>query len=129
MPGVNPGDSVKLCPLTCGVLVLRVMGGFWVMVFAMEPAAVGLSAATEAGLAAVKAAGVAAGAPAMLGVTHMGGDMDSVAFAEALRAVAVAYVGVAGEHVAERGLFSAAQSLAAVTATATEAVRAAAAVL
>lgn len=99
------------------------------MVFAMEPAAVGLSAATEAGLAAAKAAGVAAGAPAMLGITHLGGDADSVVFAEALRAVAAAYLGVAGEQVAQRGLFSGAQSLAAVTTTATEAVRAAAAAL
>lgn len=99
------------------------------MVFAMEPAVVGLSATTEAGLAATKAAAVATGAPAMLGVTHLGGDADSLLFAEALRAVAAAYVGAAGQHVAQRGLLSGAQSLAAVTTTATEAVRAAAAAL
>ncbi len=99
------------------------------MVFAMEPAAVGAAAATEAGLAAAAAAGVAAGAPALLGVTHLGGDVDSVEFAEALRAVAAAYVGVAGEHVAQRGLFAGAQSLSVVTASATEAMRAAAAAL
>lgn len=99
------------------------------MVFAMEPAAVGLSAAVESGLTAQKAAGVAAGSPAMLAVTHMGGDADSVEFMAALQAVAAAYVGVAGEHVTQRGLFSGSQALAGVTAVATEAVRAAAAAL
>lgn len=99
------------------------------MVFAMEPAVVGVSAATEAGLAAQKAAGLATGSPAMLAVTHMGGDADSVEFAAALQAVAAAYLGMAGQHVTQRGLFSGAQALAGVTAVATEAVRAAAAAL
>lgn len=99
------------------------------MVFAMEPAAVGTSAAVESGLAAQKAAGVAAGSPAMLAVTHMGGDADSVEFSVALQAVAAAYVAAASQHVAQRGLFSSAQALAGVTAVATEAVRAAAAAL
>jgi hypothetical protein len=94
------------------------------MVFAMEPAAVGAAAATEAGLAAAAAAGVAAGAPALLGVTHLGGDVELHRIH-----VAAAYVGVAGEHVAQRGLFAGAQSLSVVTASATEAMRAAAAAL
>ena len=99
------------------------------MVFAMEPAAVGLSSATESGLAAAAAAGAAAGGPALLGVTYLGADVDSVEFAEALRAVMAAYLGVTGEHVAQRGLLAQAQSLAAVTAVATESLRAAAAAL
>jgi hypothetical protein len=100
-----------------------------VVVFAMVPAGVGVSAATEAGLAAEKAAGVAAVGPALLSVTHMGGDVDSLVFAQVLRAVAAEFIGVAGQHVAARAGFSGAQSLAAVTAEASEAVRAAAATI
>jgi hypothetical protein len=96
------------------------------VVFSMVPAGVGVSAATEAGLAAEKAAGVAAGSPALLGVMHMGGDADSVVFAQVLRAVAAEFVGIAGEHVAARAGFSGAQSLAAGVTVASEAVRAAA---
>jgi hypothetical protein len=100
-----------------------------VVVFAMEPAVVGVSAAAESGLAAEKASGVASGAPGLLSVLHMGEDVDSQVFAAALRAVAANYVGVAGEHVAQRAGFSGAQSLAGVTAVATEAMRAAAAAI
>jgi hypothetical protein len=95
----------------------------------MLPAGVQGSSAMEAGLSAEKAAGVAEASPALLSVMHMGGDVDSVVFAQVLRAIAAEFVGVAGQHVAARAGFSGAQSLAAVTAVATEAVRAAAATL
>jgi hypothetical protein len=96
------------------------------VVFSMVPAGVGVSAATEAGLAGEKAAGVAGVSPALLSVMHMGGDLDSLVFAQVLRAVAAELIGVAGEHVAARAGFSGAQSLAATTAVASEAMRAAA---
>jgi hypothetical protein len=99
------------------------------MVFAMEPAVVGVSAATQSGLAAEMSGAAGAVAPALLGVTHMGADADSLIFAEVCRAVAAAHLGVAGQHAMARGLFSGAQSLAAVTAVATEAMRAAAATI
>jgi hypothetical protein len=96
------------------------------MVFAMEPAVVGASAVTQAGLAAQMGAGAASGASTLLGVMPMGADADSAEFAAALAAVGAAYVSIAGEHAAARASFSGAQSLAGVTAVATEAARAAA---
>ncbi|OBA77002.1 PE family protein [Mycobacterium sp. 1554424.7] len=96
------------------------------MVFAMEPVAVGAAAAAQAELAAQTGASAAAGSPTLLGVMPMGADADSVAFAAALAAVGAAYVAAAGEHAAQRGLFSDAQSLAETTTVASEATRAAA---
>jgi hypothetical protein len=83
---------------------------------------VGASAAAEAGIAAQLGAAASAAAAALLGVMPMGADLDSVQFAEALNAAGATYLGTAGEHLANRGLFSGAQSLAAATYTATEVV-------
>jgi hypothetical protein len=94
--------------------------------FGMQFDAVGASAAMESGLAAEKAGAVAAASPAALGIMHMGGDLDSLAFAQVARMVAAELMATAGEHVAARAGFSGAQSLAGVTTAATEAVRAAA---
>ena len=96
------------------------------MVFGMVPEAVGGSSAMEAGLAAQKAAAVAAAASASLGVMHMGGDLDSLMFAQVARMAAAELLATAGDHVAARAGFSGAQSLASVTTVASEAVRAAA---
>ncbi|POY14657.1 PE family protein, partial [Mycobacterium kansasii] len=52
----------------------------------MEPAVVGVSALAQAGLAAQQGAGVAAGAPTLVGVMPMGEDADSAAFTAALAA-------------------------------------------
>lgn len=75
--------------------------------------AVGMSAATEAAIAAQVGAAAAAAAPALLGAMPMGADLDSVQFAAALNAAGFAYLATAGEQVATRGLFSGAQSVAA----------------
>jgi hypothetical protein len=100
-----------------------------VVVFSMVPAGVGVSAATEAGLAAELGAGAAGVAPALLGPLPMGADADSVWFAEVCRSVAAQHLAVAGQHAASRGLFSGAQSLAVATTVATEVMRAAAAAI
>ncbi len=96
------------------------------MVFSMVPEVVGASAAMEAGLAAEKAAAVAAASPASVGISHMGGDLDSLEFAQLARMAAAELMATAGEHVAARAGFSGAQSLAGVTTQASEAIRAAA---
>ncbi|KZS83268.1 hypothetical protein B4U45_20645 [Mycobacterium persicum] len=96
------------------------------MVFAMEPAVVGVSVLAQAGLAAQQGVGIAAGAPMLVGVVPMGVDADSAAFAAALAAVGAAYVSAAAEHAAARGMFSDAQSVAAGITVASEAMRAAA---
>ncbi len=95
------------------------------MVFAVEPAVVGASAMTQAGLAGQLGAGVAAAAPTLSAVAPMGEDADSAAFTAALVAVGAAYVSTAGEHAAARGMFSDAQSVAGAAAVASEAMRAA----
>jgi hypothetical protein len=95
------------------------------MVFAMEPDAVGASAASQAELSAETGVAVGSGAPTLLGVMPMGADADSAEFAAALAAVGAAYVAAANEHAAARGLFSGAQSLAAATTVSSEAIRAA----
>ncbi|UGT90459.1 PE domain-containing protein [Mycobacterium ostraviense] len=51
------------------------------MVFAVEPAVVGASAMTQAGLAARLGAGVAAAAPTLSAVVPVGEDADSAACA------------------------------------------------
>ncbi|ETW25881.1 hypothetical protein MGAST_00145 [Mycobacterium gastri 'Wayne'] len=94
------------------------------MVFAVEPAVVGASAMTQAGLAARLGAGVAAAAPTLSAVVPVGEDADSAACTAVVDA---AYSSIAGEHAAERGVFSDAQSMAGATvAVVSEAMRAAA---
>jgi len=96
------------------------------VVFGMEFEVVGASAAMEAGLAAQKAAGVAAASPASVGILNMGGDLDSHGFAQVARMVAAELMATAGQHVAARAGFSGATSLAGATTVASEAMRAAA---
>ncbi|KZS60787.1 hypothetical protein A4G26_28270 [Mycobacterium kansasii] len=96
------------------------------MVFAVEPVVVGASAAAQAGLAGQQGAGIAAGAPTLVGVMPMGEDGDSAAFAAALAEVGAAYVSTAAEHAAARGVFSDAQSVSAEMTVASAALRAAA---
>ncbi|AQT82228.1 PE family protein [Mycolicibacterium litorale] len=93
------------------------------------PTAIAASSATEAGVSAELGAGTAAASAALVGVTPMAVDADSAQFAAALNAAGAAYVASAAEHVAQRGMYSGAQSLAGLTYDATEALRAAAAAL
>jgi hypothetical protein len=95
-------------------------------VFGMDFGAVGASAAMEAGLAAEKAAAVAAASPASLGIMHMGGDLDSLAFAQVARMAAAELLAITGDHAANRAGFSGAQSLAGGVTAASEEIRAAA---
>ena len=94
------------------------------MVFGMEPAAVGVSAATEAGLAA-ESAGVAGA----LVPPPMALDADSVKFSALVAAAGQEHVAMGVQHATQRGLYSGAQSSAMLDAVATEALRAAAASL
>lgn len=93
------------------------------MALNVEPATVGVSAATEAGIGVGIAASASAAAAALTAVLPMGADLDSIAFAAALNAAGASYVGAAGEHFANRSMFAGAQDLAAATYTATEAIR------
>ena len=92
------------------------------MVLNVNPATIGASAATEGGVSAELAASTAAAAAALTAVLPMGADLDSIEFAAALNAAGAVYIGTAGEHLANRGLFSSAQALAAATYTATDAI-------
>lgn len=94
----------------------------WSMILNVNSATVAGSAATETGIGATLAAATAAAAEALVGVLPMGADLDSLAFAAALNSAGAAYVGTAGEHLANRALFAEAQNLAAVTYTAADAV-------
>jgi hypothetical protein len=100
-----------------------------VVVFAMDPAIVGLSAMTTAVATEEMGAAATAVAPALLNPVPMGADADSARFAAMCAAAGAAHVAVAEEHGLERGLYSGAQSLAMTTAVATEAMRAAAATI
>lgn len=92
------------------------------MILDVNAAAVSAAAATEAGIAAeLGTAGCAAGA-ALLGVLPMGADSDSVQFATAMNAAGAAYLGTTAGHLANRGLFAGAQSLAATTYTISDAI-------
>ncbi len=93
------------------------------MVLNVDPATVSASAAMEEGISTGLAAGTSAAAAALTAVLPMGADLDSIAFAAALNAAGASYVGTAAEHSANRSTFAAAQSLAATTYAATEAVR------
>jgi hypothetical protein len=92
------------------------------MVLNVNTAAVGASAATEAGIGTETSAAMAAAAEVLTGVMPMGADLDSVQFAAAVNAIGAAYIGTVMEHVADRELFAEAQDLAAATYTATEVV-------
>ena len=99
------------------------------MTFAMVPEVVGLSASTEAALAAQTAATAAGVAPALLAPVPMGMDSDSAKFALIAAAAGAAHVATAEQHGLMRGLYSGAQSLAMSTTVATELMRAAAAAI
>ena len=94
--------------------------------FAMVPAVVAGSAATEAGLAAETGAAAAGVAPVLLDPLPMGVDADSARFAAVAAAAGAAHVATAEQHGVMRGLYSGAQSLAVATTVATEVMRAAA---
>ena len=93
------------------------------MVFNVNTATVGASAAAEAGISAEVGASAAAAAAPLLAVMPMGADLDSIEFAAALNAAGEAYLASAGEHMANRGMFAGAQGLSAVTSAVTEAIR------
>jgi hypothetical protein len=92
----------------------------------VQPESVLASAGAESAISAETEAAAAAAAPALLGVTPMGGDPDSAMFSTALNACGASYLGVVTEHAAQRGLFAGTQSVAAAVYDATEAARAAA---
>jgi uncharacterized protein (DUF885 family) len=95
-------------------------------VFGMEPAAVGASAAMEAGLAA-ESGGAATGVAAGVVPPPMALDADSAKFSALVAAAGAEHVAMGVQHSSQRGLYSGAQSLAMLDAVATEAMRAAAA--
>lgn len=92
--------------------------------FSVESEAVLASSSAETGISVETAAAATSASPALLGVTPMGGDLDSLAFNEAVRACGSAYLGVVAEHAAQRGVFAGTQSVASGVYTATEAMRA-----
>ena len=96
------------------------------MVFSMEPAAVGGSAALEAGLAG-ESAGVVSATLGALVPPPMAADADSVKFSALVAAAGAEHVAMGVQHSTQRGLYAGAQSLAMLDAVATEAMRAAAA--
>jgi hypothetical protein len=96
------------------------------VVFGMEPAAVGASAAMEAGLAA-ESGGAATGVAGALVPPPMALDADSAKFSALVAAAGAEHVAMGVQHSSQRGLYSGAQSLAMLDAVATEAMRAAAA--
>lgn len=89
----------------------------------VDPATIGMSAATEQGISVGIAATTSVAAAALTAVLPMGADLDSIAFAAALNAAGASYLGTAAEHSANRSEFAGAQALAAATYTATEAIR------
>ncbi len=96
------------------------------MTFAMVPEVVGLSASTEAGLAAETGSTAVSVAPVLLDPVPMGMDADSAKFAAIAAAAGAAHVATASQHGVMRGLYSGSQSLAMATTVATELMRAAA---
>lgn len=83
--------------------------------FNVNPAAVNLSSLTEAAITGEMAATTAAGSAALTGVVPMAGSADDIAFASALAAAGGAYLGTAGAHFGERGIYSAGQSVSSVS--------------
>ena len=94
------------------------------MTLNVNPAAVGMSAATEVGIATDLAASSGATSEALLVNVPMALDADSLAFAEALSGAGAAYTGVKAEHVAERGIYAGSQTAASAAYEASEAIRA-----
>ncbi len=92
----------------------------------VQPEAVLASAGAESVISAETEAAATAAAPALLGVTPMGGDPDSAMFSTALNACGAGYLGVVAEHAAQRALFASTQGIASAVYDATEAARAAA---
>lgn len=92
------------------------------MVLNVNSATVAASAAAEGGVSAEIASATAAAAAALTTVMPMGADLDSIEFAAALNAAGATYIGTAGEHLINRGLFAGSQDLAAATYTVTDAV-------
>lgn len=92
------------------------------MVLNVNTATVGASAAAEAGVSAEVASATSAAAAALTAVLPMGADLDSIQFAAALNAAGAGYIGTAGEHLVNREMFAGAQTLAAATYTATDAI-------
>ena len=90
------------------------------MILNVNSASVGASAATETAITAEMAAGIAAASAALVSAMPMGVDGDSLQFAAALNAAGATYIGCAGEHLANRGMFAGAQDLAAATYTVTD---------
>ena len=95
------------------------------MTWSVQPEAVLGSAAAESAISAETEAAASAAAPALLGTTPMGADLDSAMFSAALNACGGSYLGVVSEHAAQRGLFAGTQGLASGVYGATEAARAA----
>ncbi len=93
------------------------------MVLSVQPEGVLASAAAESAISAETEAAASAAAPALLGVTPMGGDPDSAMFAAALNACGGSYLGVVAEHATQRGLFAGAQGIASGVYADTEAAR------
>jgi hypothetical protein len=93
------------------------------MTWSVQPEAVLASAAAESVISAETQAAAAAAAPALLGTTPMGNDLDSAMFSSALNACGASYLGVVTEHSAQRGLFAGTQGIASGVYVATEAVR------
>ncbi|HET7074749.1 MAG TPA: PE domain-containing protein [Mycobacterium sp.] len=93
------------------------------MSWTVQPEAVLGSAGAESAISGEISAAAAAAAPALLGTTPMGNDLDSALFTTALNACGGAYVGVVQEHSLQRGLFAGTQSVASSVYTATEAAR------
>ncbi len=91
--------------------------------WSVQPEAVLASAGAESGISAETQAAAAAAAPALLGVTPMGGDPDSAMFSTALNACGGAYLGVVSEHAAQREMFAGAQGMASGAYVTTEAAR------
>lgn len=92
------------------------------MMLNVNAATVAASASTEGAVSAEIAAATAAAAAALTAVMPMGADLDSIEFAAALNAAGASYIGTAGEHLANRGMFAGAQDLAAATYTVTDAI-------
>ena len=92
------------------------------MIFNVNAATVGASAAAEVGVATELGAATAVASAALTAVMPMGADLDSVQFAAALNAAGASYIGAAGEHMTNRGMFAGSQNLAAATYTATDAI-------
>lgn len=82
------------------------------MSWTVQPEVVLASAGAESAISAETEAAASAAAPALLGVTPMGGDPDSAMFSTALNACGAGYLGVVAEHAAQRGLFAGTQGIA-----------------